>query len=251
MNFALGTTASTSSLHTTTHGCFVAHLVRRTHFDQWIVNITSHKHHFTTSSTLSTPMRTPHASRPQLQDTTRNHTPSRCTVDQAQRHPRQFVHLQPPFKHFLQHPKIREKCCSPELPQHREQPSLGCTNRGPPGNNLFRTQLPDTIIVRLAPLGGPHPGYRGHSTVRCNSKQNSHVCSLRRALTNTSNTNVHPVGVGRYRPLFPRSGWSPPARPRHFFVPTSSEAGQGPTKQIRTRCHRKGNCWGSANHHQR
>ena len=77
MNFALAnarTTASTSSLHTTTHGCFVAHLVRRFHFDQCSVETT-------------TPMRTPLASRRQLQDTTRNRTPSRCTVDQAQRHP--------------------------------------------------------------------------------------------------------------------------------------------------------------------
>ena len=202
------------------------------------MNTTSHKHHFTTSSTPSTPMRTPLASRRQLQDTTRNHTPSRCTVDQAQRHPRQFVHLQPPFKHFLQHPKIREKCCSPELPQHREQPTLGCTNRGQPGNNLFRTQLPDTINCSLGTFRWP-PTLDTADTPRCDATPNrTHTCLPRRALTNTSNTNLHPVG----------NGWSPPARPRHFFVPTSSEAGQGPTKQIRTRCHRKGNCWGSANH---
>ena len=137
MHLPIPNNCSTSSLHTTTHGCFVAHLVRRIHFDQCsveticgcgppIVNFTSRKQHFTTSSTPTRPTCLQgHPCRRQLQDTTRSHTTSVCTVDQhnslkhhtAVHHdpkhndiPRQFVHLQPPFKHFLQHrsPPIRK-----------------------------------------------------------------------------------------------------------------------------------------------
>ena len=238
MNFALAntrTTASTSSLHTTTHGCVVAHLVRRIYFDQCsvetlcgggppIVNFTSHKHYFTTSSINTiTPLTLKH-------HTAVHHDPKHNDT------PKQFVHLQPPFKHFLQHRspqnrKFEKSAVHPIcLNQHRRgQPSLGCTNRGPPGNNLFRTQLhchQNCSCGPLAPSSGLHPGYRGHS------KQNSHVCSPSRALINTSNTNLFPVGVVRHRPSLPRSGWG--GHLRHAlatFVPTSPEARQGPTNR--------------------
>ena len=164
-----------SSLHTTTHG---EHLVRRTHSCK-----TQHGSH-----TLKVHGR-----------------PSTTT-------PRQFVHLQPPFKHFLQHPKIREKCCSPELPQHREAP-IG----DPPETTFFPNNFLTPQLFAWSLSAPPWIPRTLHGAMQLQTE-------LTRVLA-TSCTHQH------IQHIF-ASCWQ-------WVV--SSETGQGPTKQI-SRCHRKGNC---------
>ena len=239
MNFALANTltiASTSSLHTTAHGCFVAHLVRRIHFDQsveticgggpQIVNLRSPlqaavARHNTESHTLKM------HGRP---STTHSSTTPRCTTTQSTTtSPDSLCTSNLRSSTFCNIEVLRSENSRKVQFTQSASTNTGGDNHplaAPTGDHPETTFSEHNFPVTkncscgpLAPLGGLHPGHRGHSTVRCNSKQNSHEWSDTDHYFHASDT--------------------PSSLLRSHFRP---EAGQRPTKQIRTRCHsnRKG-----------